>query len=288
MKNPIILLAQGRCGSTLLQRILNTSPEITMWGEHEGFLKPLANSYFILTQGQEIEQYFYSQNDLNPSIVIGELKDYKKKIAWINSFNPQIVQDKYKQLIIEILNNNLLNIENIYWGFKEIRYTKDDQFFDMWLELFPDTRFIFSLRNPFDTISSMMKTWGKVDKNTTENRMQNLIKNYAQRWNNLISSVKYWTTEKQCFFYIQKYEDLVENPEKNIVNMFSFLEIQIPENYAQVMAYKTEGRKNMEIDNKIKQSIYESKNIIWDILGESAQYFGYNIDYVNSFYTSTN
>ena len=39
---PIFLLGTGRCGSTLLQKILNSVENAMIYGEHGGFLKQVA------------------------------------------------------------------------------------------------------------------------------------------------------------------------------------------------------------------------------------------------------
>jgi hypothetical protein len=38
-KFPIFLLGTGRCGSTLLQKILNSVDNVMIYGEHGGFLR---------------------------------------------------------------------------------------------------------------------------------------------------------------------------------------------------------------------------------------------------------
>ena len=45
---PIFIFSSGRCGSTLMQRILNSYTDITVWGEHNGFLLDIAEAFFML------------------------------------------------------------------------------------------------------------------------------------------------------------------------------------------------------------------------------------------------
>ena len=46
-KSPIFLLGTHRSGTTLLQRIVNSSEDAMIWGEHGGFLGDIAEAYFL-------------------------------------------------------------------------------------------------------------------------------------------------------------------------------------------------------------------------------------------------
>ena len=46
-KSPIFLLGTHRSGTTLLQRIVNSSEDALIWGEHGGFLSQIAEAYFL-------------------------------------------------------------------------------------------------------------------------------------------------------------------------------------------------------------------------------------------------
>ena len=72
LRPPILLLGSGRCGSTLLQRVLNSSPEITVWGEHAGFLTSIAQSYFTLPTGELANQNFRKSPVPYQSLILPE------------------------------------------------------------------------------------------------------------------------------------------------------------------------------------------------------------------------
>ena len=280
MKDPIIILGPGRCGSTLLQRILNTSENITIWGEHAGFLSDLAKSYYKLTDSEDIKRNFYSQN-IDPSILIGSLTDYHACPNWINSFDARIIRNAYINIILNILSNGL-DINKIFWGFKEIRYTKNDPAMDMWLELFPSSFIILSVRNPFDVIRSMIIDWNnpatlkKLIDEKKYSQIEKLAIRYALRWNNVLESFKYWIQEKKFNCYIEKYEDLLIDPEKNIEKIFKFLEIPVPENAMAPMSVKVGTRKPAYL-SEICKIIYSLRKDIWQNVGNSGEYFNYGI-----------
>ena len=285
IKDPIIVLGPGRCGSTLIQRILNTSENITIWGEHEGFLIKLAESYYVLTESEGMKNNFYSQS-IDPSILIGSLSDYQACPNWVNSFDKNIIKDSYRAMIAELLNNKL-DIEKTYWGFKEIRYTQHDSALDMWLELFPSSYLVFSVRNPFNVISSMILDWNNpkiIQQLIEENnfgQLKQIIIGYATRWNKVVSSFPYWIEEKKINAYVEKYEDLLADPNHAVTQMFDFLHLPMPETALNPMSVRVGSRK-LPYKSEIKKVINSLSEDIWQILGDSAEYFGYDLGFAEN------
>ena len=280
MKDPIIILGPGRCGSTLLQRILNTSENITIWGEHEGFLSKLAESYYLLTQSEGMEKNFYSQ-PIDPSIIIGSLTDYTACPNWINSFDRKIIKDVYRLMIAELLNNKL-DIEENFWGFKEIRYTQNDPALDMWLELFPASYLILSVRNPFDVIRSMILDWNNpqileniINKNDLPH-LKKMVIRCATRWNKVVASFPYWIEEKKLNYHIEKYEELIENPELYVNYLYDFLNLPMPITALKPMSVKVGSRK-LPCRAKLSQIIYSMREDIWQVVSKTATYFDYDL-----------
>ena len=288
MKEPIIILGPGRCGSTLLQRILNTSAEITIWGEHAGFMKGLAQSYYVITESEHIHNNYYSRKNLDSSIIIGSLKDYNQSINWVNSFDKQSTLKNYRDLIIKQLNTGL-NTEKITWGFKEILYTKNDRVMDMLLELFPSCKIIFSLRNPFNVIKSMILSWSNQNLLKTQLENQDFTKLsqsvivYATRWNNIVSSFQYWIMEKKISCYVEKYENLIAEPEKSIKNIFDFLDLPMPKTALKPMSFKVELSQDSPYKSEVGQIIRSLHKDVWQIVGNTAEYFNYNMNSIDSF-----
>lgn len=281
MKDPIVVLGPGRCGSTLLQRILNTSESITIWGEHDGFLSKLAESYYILTGSEGMEINFYSQ-PIDPSIIIGSLSDYNACPNWINSFDKAIIKDIYCSTVAKLLSNKL-DIEKKSWGFKEIRYTQNDPALNMWLELFPSSYLIFSVRNPFDVIRSMILDWN--DPNILQNiiekkdyqQIEQLVTSYAERWNQVVASFQYWIEHKKLNCYVEKYECLITEPEKSIQQLFDFLNLPMPETALNPMSVRV-GSRQLECRSKICEIVYSMRQDIWKVVKNNAEYFNYDLN----------
>ena len=277
MQDPIIILGPGRCGSTLLQRVLNTSEEITIWGEHSGFLRGISASYFELMYDQAIQKCCYAKN-LDPAIVVGSLSNPDLSIEWINAFNQQIVREEYKKFIINLLNYSF-DMENIRWGFKEIRYTNKDKTVNLLLDLFPESFFIFSIREPFATMRSMVLSW---EESALESEDIDLIKDkilvMADRWNTSMSSIKFWMENKKLSYMVIKYEDLVKSPEKEINQMFKKLKVKVPETALKPLSKAPRSSSNKPHKLLVSEAVNSLQEDIWKIVGNSAKYFQYKFN----------
>jgi hypothetical protein len=152
---PIFLLGTGRCGSTLLQKILNSVDNVAIYGEHGGFLKQIAAAYFLNLEDKMIEKYIMSQNAAgkDPLSVFQTLKNPQLWSAWTNWYNRETVRSNFRDFIESFFNPISLE-QKVHWGFKEIRYGLDDQVPEMLADLYADGRFVFIVRHPVDVIAS--------------------------------------------------------------------------------------------------------------------------------------
>ena len=187
------LLGTGRCGSTLVQRLINFAPEAIIWGEHGGFLNPIAAGYFRILTNQNLERVVYQKPGFyNPARIINNRKDIcNSEISWMNDFQKDAVKSSFKQFIESIFCSKLPQSISC-WGFKEILYGKykNDLSIDMLLELFPESKNIIIVRHPLDTIVSMSAAWhGKLIDRIKENNapedlqeFNQLIRQKALQW----------------------------------------------------------------------------------------------------------
>ncbi len=154
-KFPIFLLGTGRCGSTLLQKILNSVDNVVIYGEHGGFLKQVAAAYFLNLEDKMIEKYIMSQNVAakDPNSVFQTLKNPQLWCAWTNWYNRETVKNNFRDFIESFFNPISLE-QKLHWGFKEIRYGLDDRAPEMLADLYPHGRFVFIVRHPVEVIAS--------------------------------------------------------------------------------------------------------------------------------------
>lgn len=138
---PIFVASMGRSGSTLLQRVLNVHPEITIWGEHGGFLTGLLESYESIASpatAENVTDGYKSRGE-----VVGELANKAAFRPWVSPFTPTEVQVRLADLTRELFTNEL--DESIRWGFKEIRYS--DRELNTLLAMFPEAHLVVLTRN---------------------------------------------------------------------------------------------------------------------------------------------
>ncbi len=246
MKSPIFLFGSGRCGSTLLQRALNAHPEVVMYGEHEGFLAPLANSYHRLTQTQDIQRFVFSEKAIPPEVVHGELSDLQADICWVNSFTAESVHSEYKRFLLSLLASDV-DTDKVHWGFKEIRYLEGHRVIWMLRELFPDARFVFLFRNPAETIASGLTAWEQPDEIMADE--QTFRKAVWQRFMRWASKYRYLLEHEEDLgenLYLLRYEDLVSDPKKHMDDVFGMLGLDTPELALEIFGHKVASTEKHE------------------------------------------
>jgi len=186
-QRPIFVAAATRSGSTLLQRLLNTHPEVTVWGEHMGILKYLRQIDSIAAKFARSFDTGYSQHHA----LIGELVDSDSFSPHINPFNAAMLSQRVKDLVMELFVSTLPL--DTRWGFKEVRYNDIDLTY--LTNLFPHSRFIILARSPTDQISSFVRApWRpKPDLLTREGmgELRGRVDHAAKSW-----SAKYRSLQK--------------------------------------------------------------------------------------------
>lgn len=144
---PIVVLASGlRCGSTLVQRLLNSHPDALLWGEQDGFLNRF-------------------------------VPEHRRLLAWQAEYHAQ--RDEYLARGYDTFSANLLptgrelttaaagylralfadparTLGKRRWGFKEVRCGAAIAVFLR--ELFPPARIVHLTRDPVDCFLSL-KEW---------------------------------------------------------------------------------------------------------------------------------
>lgn len=145
--SPIFILASGqRCGSTLLQRLLNSHPEVMIWGEQEGHVER------FLIEHQSLSAWAARHDDLRLQF----LRD------GYNGFLPNMlpdatdIQDAGKQYLKNLFGRPALRMGRPLWGFKEVRY--DSYVALLLMGCFPEARIVHLTRNVWDCYRSI-KRW---------------------------------------------------------------------------------------------------------------------------------
>jgi hypothetical protein len=214
---PIFLLGTGRCGSTLLQKILNSVDNVTIYGEHGGFLRHIAEAYFLNLEDKKIEKYIINQNVAgeHPDAVIERLKNPQQWSAWTNWYNRETVKRSFRDFTESFFNPIPLR-GKVHWGFKEIRYGLSDRVLEMLANLYPNGRFIFVVRNPVDVVASKISA-----------RMSDGIEADAHSWVEQNSNfLEFYRLNNECS-RIFRYEDLINDSGPQLDKLFDWLRISL-------------------------------------------------------------
>ena len=145
---PVFILSAGwRSGSTLLQRLVVSSREVAIWGE------PIGEAAVILRLACMLTAFTKEW----PPKAFHELDADLTDIAssWIANLTPKM--DSFRLAHRNFFHNWLGRPANTIfgvdrWGLKEVRLTIDHARYLKWL--FPDARFLFIYRNPYEAYRS--------------------------------------------------------------------------------------------------------------------------------------
>jgi hypothetical protein len=214
--NPVIVLSVGRSGSTLLMRLLNCSPDLVIWGEHNGFLTTMGRAFHALTCSFATNCMQNSQRFAEPvlhkePIILSHGERWS--CEWTNTFDKSDVISAFRNLILELLARRLPN--GVRWGFKEIRYHGDEIGFLR--TLFPRAQFILLLRNPVAVLQSIARHFTRGDPKRTA---QSIL-----RYLNFIALIQKQLEEQRDDVLVCHYELLTTNLDEQLNRLEEFLGI---------------------------------------------------------------
>jgi len=276
----LFIIGSGRSGTTLVQRLFNTFPNVLVWGEHAGFLKEISDAYFNLTQNPSMFEYSYSQ--AAPEGTEDSMGFYKRPErwqAWNNWFHPDDVKQLFRDYIESFFNPKKIG-ESEIWGFKEIRYGKNDRVLEFIKELYPEAQFIFITRNGLNTLESQLTTFHQ-----GESRFL-MIKRILQlptavriayEWALQNRYLMHLSKQDNNSFHLFQFETLVKNI--NVLDpILNNLGLELGEQQLKVMKMK-EGRgsglEQTSVDQRWKRLGFIPANIAELLLGTTNKQLGY-------------
>jgi hypothetical protein len=196
--NVLILCCQGRSGSTLLLRLINSIPGYHLVGESQGALLNLARFYGNIKYTEWVKKLEKTEHVL---------------IAMENSFCYAKVVDQVYNLYYEMFGNS----ESRMVGFKEIRfglgsYQEFEHEMNLFKELFPKLKIVFLTRE----IESLLKSgWWNNDVENGRITLMNQESNF-NRYHKQTSSNK----NKSSYFLT--YKDICDKSPA-LMGLFPFL-----------------------------------------------------------------
>lgn len=207
-EEPIFLFSSGnRCGSTLLQRLLNSCADVLIWGEQGGYLNSFLREYHILLEWE-------SRHSSNRRTFL---------IEGYDNFVPNMVPEAHELReaalahIVALFGIPAAKLGKSRWGFKEVRYGAQVALFLQ--DCFPRAHFIHLTRHIVECFISMKRWEESPDP-------------WNRKWTE--SSIADWERINASFinkadripnFLSVKYEDMIANPNGFIEMLSRFLEI---------------------------------------------------------------
>ncbi len=161
VSGPIFIFSSSwRSGSTLLQRLINASNEVLIWGEPGGALDAFQDAHVRLQQmlGEGGTKYKHGFGG-NGASQFARFKSGEGGIhdKWIACMNPPLVhiEQQLKGLLDGIYRGPAEALGYSRWGLKEVRSGIETA--EFLRKLYPEAKFVFLVRNPFDSILSIKK-----------------------------------------------------------------------------------------------------------------------------------
>ncbi|MEO7261305.1 MAG: sulfotransferase [Jatrophihabitantaceae bacterium] len=196
MSAPLLILAAGqRCGSTLIQRLLSSHPEVLIWGEHAGQLRQ------ILAVSQRLHEWTAEHGQL------GRL-GYERAghQSFMANLTPEAVHiDEAVRAFTETLFARPTEaMGRPVWGFKEVRYGLAEAIAVR--ALFPDCRVVHIVRDPRDVLRSL-DVWERAGSGWPRSDTEVVVRD----WTRVAGS--FWSASDVPPWVLRvRYEDLISDP----------------------------------------------------------------------------
>lgn len=200
---PIFLISLPRSGSTLLHKLMATSPDIATTSE-PWIALPVAymrRRHGILTE--------YWQDSC---------ADALDDVAAHSKGGEQGFREAQARFIREIYANLSAGCEARYFLDKTPRYYLIADFLK---EAFPDARFIYLFRNPLDVMSSILKSWHK------DTFSPHLRSNDVDLWSGPELLAQAYLRDRDRGVRVD-YEELVTEPGAVLDRLAAFLDLRLP------------------------------------------------------------
>ncbi|MEZ4629198.1 MAG: sulfotransferase [Deinococcales bacterium] len=237
MSQPIFLFAASwRTGSTLLQRMLNASDNVFMWGE-PNFLSNLRKMYEQTSV--DFEKQMFSRKNLAKHATG----------AWIPRILPSepYLQRGFRAFFDETFGEEVAIFGKKRWGIKEVRQdaVKNALFLQ---SLYPEAKFLFLVRDPFKMYKSVK------------------AKPFHKNFKDPFKPVQVWKTNTQDFInedlikdlncMLVTYEELIQDT-LLISRIFNFLDLHITEKVILELETKVDSSGiKAELDRAEIEKIY--------------------------------
>jgi len=261
MKNPIFILGCPRSGTTLLASLL----------KHSGYGEPV-ETHFITKYYRKLDCYSPLDNKDNFKHIIRDILKERAVMQWklqidLDKFYNELAEISYQDIVNKICMLRAEHKGYKSWGDKTPHYFRN---LDILYKLFSDSRYIYIVRDGRDVALSLLeKPWGP-----------NNILTCARLWkeynapNDIIKELK-----NMGHLYFVRYEDLLDNAERIMPEVYKFLDEEYNEGKMQGLIGRI--RKGNYGKWKTKMNTRQIK-LFENIAANTLKRFGYETTYEES------
>ncbi len=229
---PIFIFSAGwRSGSTLLQRLVNSGSSLLIWGEpysYSDYIRRMADTLKIFSNTYPPDSFF-----------IDYFLDHSKNFTGITEQwtaclypNPTDLRTSHRKFFLTLFSEPAKKLGYDNWGLKEVRLDFQYALYLNWL--FPQAKFLFLYRNPYEAYRSYRTFNPWYDR--WPNEPVFTPKKFGALWHSLLSGyIKHFRSVDGMLI---KYEDLISD-HFQFDNLNRFLDSQID---VSIIAQKITGR----------------------------------------------
>lgn len=193
---PVLVLAAGqRCGSTLIQRLLSSHPDVLIWGEHAGQLRQL------LAVAERLHGW---TADLGEVGRLGYARSGHQSFMANMTPEAAAVDDAVRGFVEALFARSAAAMGRPVWGFKEVRYGLAEA--AALRALFPGCRVVHIVRDPRDILRSL-EVWERGGWPRADTELA--ISDWAR------VGASFWRPDAELPSWVLRvrYEDLTADPE---------------------------------------------------------------------------
>jgi len=276
---PIFIVGAARSGTTLLQYMLRSHPDVSL---------PTAESHFFIPFFKKSENYGDLKQIENTQRLLEDI--YKSRQSFFDNdvhgikFNAKELAKAFQQkklstvpqIISGIFKENAQAEGKKRWGDKTPYYILH---LDTILEMYPDAQIIHLIRDGRDCALSMLeRKWDLQIFNTYH---------AAYTWDRYVTAGKVFGAKHPASYYEIRYEDILEQPESSIKKLCEFLKIEFNDSVINFKKSDGSGKtplltKSLQKTNQAKWKINMSKKQLYifeALAGNTLKDCGYEVAY---------
>lgn len=265
MKPVFIFGCSHRCGSTLLQRLLNSTSDVMIWGEHDGYL----NDYFW--NFTHLVKWADRHNEERMIFIEKGYDDFLPNIIP----SVETLREAARIYILSLFAIPAARLGRKVWGFKEVRYGVEIAL--ALQDLFPGARIIHINRNLIDVYMSL-KSWEATNPEWSQEFTKRSVNNWLRINRGFIEAGR----EIHNLFQV-RYEDMIVDPTGFTEQLAVFLDMPVEKFDQRVFARKLRifgdtGEENEEKPILIELTDQDKTLLMQPKVEEIAAAFGYTIE----------